>query len=365
MSSTLIRGQQIRLATIGRDRIDVGFESSLAAIESNIACIFSTMSTDAERMAAIQALTTAFETADGTLQGTITTLVNATRAGAGLEADGSLLLSGTDNYINGAASLKAALLAIDAALKVESGARIAGDAALTASVNALVAAGGATAAADLAAAVTAQGVTDAAQNAALAAEAAARTAADTEHQTQLNNEVTARTLLNTTLSQAIADSAAAATAANSAEATTRAAADTVLQSNIDAEALARTTADAVHTAAISQEVIDRAAALAVETSAREAADVAIDTRVDVIEAAVVSQLTYDKLVVRETPVGVIDGVNTVFTLVNVPYAGTESVFVNGMLQEPGVGNDYTITLGAITLAAAPLTGDRVKVSYFR
>ena len=364
MSSTQIRGLQIRLGTLGRDRIDSAFESSLSAIEANITSIFSTMSTDSERMAAIEALTLAFQSADGTLQGTITALVNATRAGAGLEADGTLAL-GITNYLTGATSLKAAALALDAALKVEAVARIAADAEMQQLVTDLTNGGASTAAADLATAVAAQAVTDAAQNVALADAVAARVAADANLQTQVTNEVNARTLLNTTLSTAIAEASSAATAANSAEATTRAAADTVLQSNIDAEALARTTADGVHTAAITQEVSDRSAAVAAEGVARAAADTALSGRVDVLEGAVAGNLTYDKLVTRETPVGVIDGVNAVFTIANTPYAGTETVFLNGMMLEPGAGNDYQLVGKDITLAAAPLTGDRVKVSYFR
>lgn len=364
MSSTQIRGLQLRLATLGRDRIDPAFEASLAAIEGNITSIFNTMSTDTERLAAVEALTLAFQSADGTLQGAITALVNATKTGAGLESDGTLLL-GTNNYLAGATSLKAAVLALDSAMKLESDARIAGDAALTASVNALVSAGGATAAADLAAAVATQAVVDASQNTALTTETNLRVAADASLQTQIDNEVTARGLLNTTLSNAIAQGDAAATAANSAEATTRAAADTVLQSNIDAEALARTTADATHTAAISSEEAARIAEVASESSKRAAGDAILDARVTVLEGGVAGSLTYDKLVVRETPIGLIDGVNAVFTLANTPYAGTETVFLNGMMLEPGALNDYELVGGEITLASAPMTGDRVKVSYFR
>ena len=365
MSSTQIRGLQLRLATLGRDRIDPAFEASLAAIESNVASIFSAMSTDAERMAAIAALTTAFQTADATLQGAITGLVSSTQAGAGLEADGTLILPVGHNFLTGATTLKGAIGLLDAALKVEEGARIASDAVLASDIASLVAAGGASASADLAAAVAAQVVTDTAQNTALANEVSARTAADADLQTQITNEVTARGLLNTTLSTAIAQGDAAATAANSAEATTRAAADTALQANIDAEALARTTADGLHTAAISQEAADRVAGIAAEAVRAEAAEAALVTRVVVLEGGVASQLTYDKLVVRETPVGAVDGVNAVFTLANTPYAATETVFLNGMMLEPGETNDYTLVGKDITFVVAPLTGDRIKVSYFR
>lgn len=69
------------------------------------------------------------------------------------------------------------------------------------------------------------------------------------------------------------------------------------------------------------------------------------------------------LVTRETPSGAVDGTNTVFSLANTPIAGSESVYLNGLLQEPGAGNDYTISGSTITFADAPLAEDRVRVSY--
>lgn len=68
-------------------------------------------------------------------------------------------------------------------------------------------------------------------------------------------------------------------------------------------------------------------------------------------------------VVRETPGGAVNGVNTTFTLASAPTAGSEELFLNGVLQEPGTGNDYTISSLTITYLAAPLTGDRVRASY--
>jgi hypothetical protein len=70
-------------------------------------------------------------------------------------------------------------------------------------------------------------------------------------------------------------------------------------------------------------------------------------------------------VVRETPTGTINGVNTTFTLANTPLVGTEQVFLNGILQEPGAGNDYTISGATITYLAAPLTNDKVRVTYYK
>lgn len=69
-------------------------------------------------------------------------------------------------------------------------------------------------------------------------------------------------------------------------------------------------------------------------------------------------------VVRETPSGAINGSNAVFTLANTPLAGSESVFLNGLLQEPG-GEDYSISGATITFASAPIAGDRIRVSYMK
>ena len=68
-------------------------------------------------------------------------------------------------------------------------------------------------------------------------------------------------------------------------------------------------------------------------------------------------------VTRQSPTGAIDGSNTDFTLALSPMLNSESVFLNGLLQEPGVGNDYTIVDNTITFSVAPVVGDRIRVSY--
>lgn len=68
-------------------------------------------------------------------------------------------------------------------------------------------------------------------------------------------------------------------------------------------------------------------------------------------------------VVREVPTGAINGVNTTFTLANTPESGTEMVFLNGLLQNLGAGNDYTISGTTITFNDAPATGDVLLVTY--
>lgn len=66
---------------------------------------------------------------------------------------------------------------------------------------------------------------------------------------------------------------------------------------------------------------------------------------------------------KETPAGTINGSNVTFTLANTPVAGSEHVYLNGVLQDVGAGNDYTISGGTITYLAAPLTGEKLRVSY--
>lgn len=84
-----------------------------------------------------------------------------------------------------------------------------------------------------------------------------------------------------------------------------------------------------------------------------------------ITAAKLAQtyIQVSKYIARETPSGSVNGSNTSFTLANTPVAGSEMVFLNGILQEPGAGNDYTISGATITYLAAPATGDRLRVTY--
>jgi hypothetical protein len=84
-----------------------------------------------------------------------------------------------------------------------------------------------------------------------------------------------------------------------------------------------------------------------------------------ISAAVASTdyMAPGSFVTRETPTGTINGVNTTFTLANTPILNTESVFLNGLLLEPGAGNDYTISGATITMLVVPATGDRLKANY--
>lgn len=71
------------------------------------------------------------------------------------------------------------------------------------------------------------------------------------------------------------------------------------------------------------------------------------------------------IVTRETPSGTVNGTNTSFGLAATPVSGTEHVYLNGLLLEPGSGNDYTISGSTITMLSAPVSGDKIRVSYFK
>lgn len=74
-------------------------------------------------------------------------------------------------------------------------------------------------------------------------------------------------------------------------------------------------------------------------------------------------LTASNFVDKETPSGTINGSNTGFTLANTPTAGTEHLYLNGLLQESGSGNDYEISGASITMTTAPVSGDKLRASY--
>lgn len=73
-----------------------------------------------------------------------------------------------------------------------------------------------------------------------------------------------------------------------------------------------------------------------------------------------------KIVTRETPTPLPNGVQTVFTCSRNAQVGTEHVYVNGVLMEPGVGNDYTVTTQnpfTIQLLFTPVSSDKIRISY--
>lgn len=76
-------------------------------------------------------------------------------------------------------------------------------------------------------------------------------------------------------------------------------------------------------------------------------------------------LSPSNFVTEETPSGTINGSNTTFTLANTPTAGTVKLYLNGVRQKSGAGNDYTITTTTITMTTAPVSGDVLLVDYMK
>ncbi len=67
---------------------------------------------------------------------------------------------------------------------------------------------------------------------------------------------------------------------------------------------------------------------------------------------------------KEIPSGSIDGANAIFELEHLPVLGSEHLYLNGVLQESGIGNDYTISDSTITFFEAPQTGLKVRCTYY-
>ena len=108
--------------------------------------------------------------------------------------------------------------------------------------------------------------------------------------------------------------------------------------------------------------IDTNAGLKFDASSPKKIQVALDGTSLTVSAAGL-KVNAGKIITRETPAGTLNGVNTIFTVASTPIVGSEEVFLNGLLQEPGAGNDYTISGATITYLAAPVSTDRLRVNY--
>lgn len=80
-----------------------------------------------------------------------------------------------------------------------------------------------------------------------------------------------------------------------------------------------------------------------------------------------SGLLSSNVVTREVPTGTVNGSAGPFTLAFTPVVGSEQVYVNGVLQNQGNGNDYTISGATITFltGAFPQSGDVILVNYLK
>lgn len=370
MSSTQIRGQQIRLATIPRDRIDAAFEQNILDLENGLTNV---------------------------------------EGGAGLEANGSYVV-GTSNYLGASTTLKASINALDAALLTAStsaadsvkkiGDTMTGNLVMSGDKEVIglpAIPSGATAAASksyvdsVAAGLTwetpVQSVgatnpatattgdrflnttdgkvytataTDTWNAGVLMLDGAALfdTATETGYvysgsawvQFTGGGQVVAGSGLTKTANQIDINMGAGIGVLPTDEVGVDVHANGGLFTTVDNSASSTDTAAQLAIKLGSTYLVTSAAGLDLSTAVKNAVD-------DV--------LVRTNFVVRETPTGLINGSNALFSIANTPFADSEQVFLNGMLLEPGAGNDYTILDKDITLAAAPLVGDRVKVTYFR
>jgi hypothetical protein len=69
---------------------------------------------------------------------------------------------------------------------------------------------------------------------------------------------------------------------------------------------------------------------------------------------------------REIPGPLPNGVATTFTCTSSALPGSEEVYLNGVLMDPGVGNDYTVTSQnplTIQMTFTPTSSDKIRISY--
>jgi len=66
---------------------------------------------------------------------------------------------------------------------------------------------------------------------------------------------------------------------------------------------------------------------------------------------------------KETPDGVVDGINKEFLLSHIPIIGSDHIYLNGLLQDSGIDEDYIIVNNLITFNVAPYPGMKIRCSY--
>jgi len=77
-------------------------------------------------------------------------------------------------------------------------------------------------------------------------------------------------------------------------------------------------------------------------------------------------ISISNIITRETPNPLPNGVTNTFTCLSASAVGTEHVYLNGVLMEPGVGNDYIVTSQSpftIQMTFIPIPTDKIRISY--
>ena len=81
-----------------------------------------------------------------------------------------------------------------------------------------------------------------------------------------------------------------------------------------------------------------------------------------INRSISGMAAYSVFAENETPAGLINGANTVFTLAHTPNAGSLQLFLDGIYQTPD-GEDYDLVTNTITFINAPLAGSILRAFY--
>ena len=59
----------------------------------------------------------------------------------------------------------------------------------------------------------------------------------------------------------------------------------------------------------------------------------------------------------------VDGKNTIFHITNVPEQNSEHIYLNGLLQDIGEDEDYTLEGNEIVFSEAPAPKTKIRCSY--
>ena len=76
-----------------------------------------------------------------------------------------------------------------------------------------------------------------------------------------------------------------------------------------------------------------------------------------------SKTTNPYFIDQEQPIGEIDGINNIFTMIHSPIDNSDHIYLNGLLQDRGENDDYIIDGTQIIFAEPPLIDSNIKCSY--
>ena len=96
---------------------------------------------------------------------------------------------------------------------------------------------------------------------------------------------------------------------------------------------------------------------------KAAGGILVDATGFYLDDVYIHTFTASKMQFRDPFTGAQTGTNPTFHLKYMPLLNTEMIHINGVLQYPGVGNDYTISGKDITFAVCPTVDDRISINY--